>query len=655
MKCDAGAAICVIGDGSFFDASQSTGGEIKSTGYALQLEKGLNTSIKLNGAKISTSGTLSLMEVNADNGTTPTDIALIDLKNSTATAANNGQGLLLNVGNSSNLKFTASNSQLYGDIKAAADSLVNMELKSGSSLTGSIDPINLDIDASSQWNVTKNSDLENLTNAGTVSFTDPGASNTFKTVTVDSYVGVSGSKLAVNTYLDNDASKSDNLIISNTKVGTKVGNTTVGGPTDGGTATGQTSIYVTNRGGLGAQTVDKGILLVQAVQGATPAASATTAVDAFSLGHTVSAGAYEYSLYRNNDESWYLFSSKNQKDPDYSDEASATAVLGPLAQLYNTAILGSWRERMGGTAYANPEQLNMQRSAVAPLWVRVGGGKGRHAGGQDSLATISSITYSPDYKYDFNFLQMGGDVYQRHTEQGSRQVGGVYFTTGSIYGDVFSYDELTAARSKNATLAKVDNISLGAYWTQIGADGSYVDIVGQYTDHDLTVRQADEVTGSGHTWAASIEAGKAMALNSSWTLVPQAQLRWQNIRFNDMTAIASQKKVGTYRFDNNNSLETRLGVEARYKTGPLDVAWMRLDMLHEFKGNYTSKYTPVQTGQAQPQFSSSRKGSSLELLGGMELEVAKNVGVYGAVGYRQGLSHSGDHAWNAQVGVRWGF
>lgn len=333
------------------------------------------------------------------------------------------------------------------------------------------------------------------------------------------------------------------------------------------------------------------------------------------------------------------------------DEASSTSTFAPLAQLYNTAILGNWRERMGGMAYANPEQLSLQRSTVAPLWVRVGGGQGRHKGGEAAPATMNSIAYH----YDFNFLQMGGDVYQRPTEQGGRQVGGVYFTTGSIYGDVFSYDELSAARSSKATPTKMDNISLGAYWTQIGADGSYVDIVGQYSDHNLTVRQADDLTGKGHTWAASIEAGKAVALNSAWTLVPQTQLRWQSIRFKDMKAIASEKQVGTYRFNNNNSLEARLGLEARYKTKPLSGAWVRVDVLHEFQGNYTSSYTPVQAGQAQPQFTSARKGTSLELLGGMELEVAKNVAIYGAAGYRQGISHSGDHAWNAQLGVRWGF
>ncbi|WP_270994781.1 autotransporter outer membrane beta-barrel domain-containing protein, partial [Listeria seeligeri] len=73
---------------------------------------------------------------------------------------------------------------------------------------------------------------------------------------------------------------------------------------DGGTATGSTGIGILNVGGGGAATRTDGILVVQALNGA------TTAPGAFSLFAPVAAGAYEYFLFKGGvsagtGENWY--------------------------------------------------------------------------------------------------------------------------------------------------------------------------------------------------------------------------------------------------------------------------------------------------------------------------------------------------------------
>lgn len=647
--CGTNIAICITGDNSKLYANG--GGFIQATTNAVNISAGKNSYLQLSGMNIVTSGDFSIFEVQSNNGVssnTANDVNKISLINSIATSSNSGKGLLLNVGNNGHFIFDVNGSKIYGKIKSSSDSVVNMNLSNNSYLKGDIDHINLNVDTSSVWDVTGASSLYNLTNSGIISFSNE--NSLFHSITVDSYVG-SGGKLFINTYLDNDSSVSDKLVITKDQNPNTGNNSGFVSSRQSGQAVGKTNIYVNNRGGLGSLTTGLGIQVIEAQ------ANTTTNVDAFSLGHTVSAGAYEYTLHRDDNESWYLRSYKKSNVPDYSDESSGVSVLTPLAQLYNAATLSSWRERIGGMAYADTAQQPSQRSAVAPLWVRVGSGKGRHDGGEAYLATPSSTTYSPDYKYEINFLQMGGDLYQGLTANNARKAAGIFFTTGSINADVYSYDTVTSRRKNKHGQAKLESIALGAYWTYVAADGSYIDLVGQYASHDSSAQgNGDKLLGSGHSWAASVEAGKAYALNSQWKLAPQGQLRWQSIHMNTLNAVASGSKVGEYQLNGDNSLEARLGLEARYSNTKRSNVWARLDVLHEFKGVHRAQYSSLQGLSDRPLFTSNRQGTSVELRTGIDVELANDIALYGATSYRKGLrSQSGDHAWNLQLGIRWAY
>jgi outer membrane autotransporter protein len=85
-----------------------------------------------------------------------------------------------------------------------------------------------------------------------------------------------GGTMAINTFLGGDGSLSDRLVIN-------------GDPS----ATGNTSVHVTNVGGSGAETTANGILVVNAVNGA------TTSPGAFTLSNSeLRAGAFDYDLFR---------------------------------------------------------------------------------------------------------------------------------------------------------------------------------------------------------------------------------------------------------------------------------------------------------------------------------------------------------------------
>ncbi|MDC6663112.1 autotransporter outer membrane beta-barrel domain-containing protein, partial [Leclercia adecarboxylata] len=91
--------------------------------------------------------------------------------------------------------------------------------------------------------------LATLTNAGRIDLSNGGGAGDTFTV-VGNYVG-NGGALYLNTVLGDDSSASDKLVIST------------------GSASGTTGVGILNAGGAGASTVADGILVVQAINGAT--------------------------------------------------------------------------------------------------------------------------------------------------------------------------------------------------------------------------------------------------------------------------------------------------------------------------------------------------------------------------------------------------
>ncbi|MDV3467539.1 autotransporter domain-containing protein [Stenotrophomonas sp. C3(2023)] len=127
--------------------------------------------------------------------------------------------------------------------------------------------------------------LANVINAGRIDLSSNGSAGDRFTI-VGNYTG-NGGGLYLNTVLGDDSSASDRLLV------------------EGGRIAGQTGIGILNAGGTGAATTLDGIMVVQALNGATSTA------DAFALFNPISVGAYEYFLFKGGvsagtGENWYL-------------------------------------------------------------------------------------------------------------------------------------------------------------------------------------------------------------------------------------------------------------------------------------------------------------------------------------------------------------
>ncbi|WP_175174563.1 autotransporter outer membrane beta-barrel domain-containing protein [Achromobacter pestifer] len=490
-------------------------------------------------------------------------------------------------------------------------------------------------------------------NAGLINMgtgTPPGA-----TLTTPTYVGQGGT-IAMNTYLGADGSPSDRLVVN------------------GGMVSGASSLIVSNAGGAGAVTLGNGILLVEAVNGA------TTPMGAFTLGNPggyVAAGPYAYTLYRSSvdtsgQQSWYLRSTvdcaaapnnpacKNPEPPpnppgppvppsppappNYRPEVSTAVATPELALRYGSTFLDSLHERIGEERFQHP---SADMGGNARVWGRLIGVTGERNGSNAGILG----SRGPDFDYKIYGLQSGVDVYRRTNANGSMDHAGIYAAFGRATADVDHLDGRAAGQ------AAMDGVTLGSYWTHIGKEGWYIDAVIQGTRYDVDNGRSPaglNLHTRGFGFATSLESGYPVRLNEEWVIEPQAQLVFQNINLNDANDGAAK-----IRFSDVDSLRGRVGVrlartvELEPGQGGKRVAttWLRASLVNEFLTNPTTQFS-AQNGYVP--FRSDMKGMSVQLNVGADVGVKRNLSVYASAGSEISLKGDGQ-SFNGKVGLKLAF
>ncbi|MBJ8745080.1 autotransporter outer membrane beta-barrel domain-containing protein [Citrobacter farmeri] len=414
----------------------------------------------------------------------------------------------------------------------------SLTLQNGAQLTGWIDPTDVDIDAASRWNMTADSLINSLSNAGTIAISAP-TSNDVKTLTVEGdYTGNDG-LIAMNTALGGDDSPTDKLTVR-------------------GDSVGNTRVTVNNVGGTGAQTVN-GIELVQVDGNSAGNFALTTG--------TVEAGAYVYTLAKGTGgaaKNWYLTSkwagsvSPQEPKAPVVDPGAADA-LRPEAGSYisniaaaNTLFSTRLHDRLGEPQYTDALK---GEGLAASMWMRHVGGHERSSAGDGQLKTRSN-------RY---VLQLGGDIAQWSTDGTDR------WHLGVMGGYANAHSNTRSDRAGYGSDGRISGYSAGLYgtWYQNDADktGAYVDSWMLYNRFDSRVeadnREGDSYHSKGLT--ASLEAGytlKAGEFNgsqgtlNSWYVQPQAQVTWMGVKDS-----AHTRKDGTrIETQGDGNIQTRLGV-----------------------------------------------------------------------------------------------
>ncbi|HDS1147073.1 MULTISPECIES: autotransporter domain-containing protein [Stenotrophomonas] len=422
----------------------------------------------------------------------------------------------------------------------------------------------------------------NLANAGLLQLGGTGVGNTL--TVAGNYVGQDAT-IALNAYLAGDGAPSDRLVV------------------DGGAASGRSSLKVTNVGGPGAASMVDGVMVVQALNGATSTAGA------FTLYAPVSAGAHQYFLFKGGvspgtGQNWYMRSNQvveptpdtptpptpsddsglpgtgtppptpdaEPAEPDddgtvplYRVETALYSGVLPLLREASRASLGTFHERQG------EQRLLYSQGALRTAWGRL-------------VGQSSEIHWKGNARSGFDGevmgVQAGLDVWAMDSGNHRNQVGvfvGRTRAQGRSTGLALGWDNVDVGQSR------LDDKHVGLYWTLTGSEGGYLDAVALQSRYDGRVRSSRGlgfgIRGDGTT--LSLEAGKPLLRfgQSVWWLEPQAQVIWQRLSLDDRRDL-----VSTERFDSDNAWTARIGLRLAGDYQLADNGWQPYFKLNYWHG-----------------------------------------------------------------------
>jgi outer membrane autotransporter protein len=479
--------------------------------------------------------------------------------------------------------------------------------------------------------------LVSVSNSGLIDMTT-GSSSPNDTLTLKGNYTGNGGRLALQSVLGGDGSPSDRLVI------------------DQGVIGGSTAISVTNLGGAGAATLQDGIQVVQALNGASGNANA------FTLAAPVSAGAFDYRLFKGGvtagtAENYYLRSTVpvqppgpeiivplpspgerplppnpgTEPEPIYRKEVPIYAALFPAANQIVLAMLGTYHERMG-------DQSQQQSGNGLAGWGRVYGSSSR----QGFAGTVS-----PTLDSTVKGFQAGSDVYTATDDSGRTHRVGLFVSHSTLKGSVKGFNGGWQDLDAGKTTLRAD--SLGVYWTLIGANQAYLDLVltGSRFNGNNESDRGVKMKTRGHNITASAEVGWPVQVTQDWTVEPQAQL------IVGKTKLDSQNDgISDVKYDADTSVTSRLGVRLRGDYNVRGMPWQpyaRANVWHASAGDNSVIYNRT------TQIDTEQKSTTLEVSLGATVQVAPDVSLYGEVGYNRNLDSNTYNGREGTVGVRVAF
>lgn len=506
-----------------------------------------------------------------------------------------------------------------------------LNLRNGAVLSGWIDPLDVNIDQGSVWNMsggTGQNVLDTLTLAGSINSVSPSGIFVPRDLTVNNLVGQQGT-ITLNAVVGDDSSASDRIII------------------DGGSATGTTSLNIHNLGGAGGGTSGNGIEVVQAINGG------TTSSSAFKLGHPVYASAYEYTLLRgaldgSAPDNWYLSSNNASGLPNYRPGVSVSSSAALSAAATNMALMSHFYERSGfyginvspSPEASNPcvQNMTLWCDSESRAWGRyiyeniTHKGDGKGVNGESGAA----------FKQNINGIQLGNDLWRSIDENGNRQYAGVYATIGLGKADVAHTDGSSAGTNRT------DVYNLGAYFSHVRLNDAWIDAVvqGGLIDTRSSARDGGDFETEGYNAAASLEAGWPVLNRNGWKVEPHARAFYQIQTLNDTNDSYADIHFGDYQ-----SLQSSGGLRVSNSSfigNTKYSAWVDAGVGYEFKGE---SRTRIGSDTDAVNLTTKMRGSYADISVGGSIDLSNTLSMYTSANWTPRFDNT-EYSLGASLGVR---
>ncbi|CAN7423228.1 autotransporter-associated beta strand repeat-containing protein [Caulobacter sp. LjRoot300] len=454
-------------------------------------------------------------------------------------------------------------------------------------------------------------------NGGTIA---PGFAGNIGVLTIQGdYAGNNG-RLEIAAALGGDSSIASRLVVN-------------------GATSGTTQVNVTNRGGLGGQTVE-GIKIVD-VTGASEGRFVLDGDYVFNGDQAVIAGAYGYRLQQGGasspaDGDWYLRSAL----------LNPTAPNEPPLPLYQPGV--PIYEAYGANLQALNGLPTLQQRVGNRSWAvgasPEGGGAWGRLEATRNRANAAISTSLADQDIDSWKIQFGADQTLAETDKGERLVGGLTAYYGQADSDVRS-------TFGNGSI-KTNGYGVGATLIWYGLKGFYVDGQVQFSWHDSDLNSA--VLGElarnneGRGEALSLEVGKRIPLGAKLSVTPQIQTAYSDVRFDPFIDPAG----ATVTPDRGDSLKTRWGVSLDRQNawgGGRSHVYGLINLNYEWLDG-----TRVRVSGTPLDYATERLSGELGVGGSVGWR--NGVALYGEVSGNSPLKNLGDgYMLKASVGVRVAF
>lgn len=272
------------------------------------------------------------------------------------------------------------------------------------------------------------------------------------------------------------------------------------------------------------------------------------------------AGAYAYRLYKGGvstpaDGDWYLRSA-------LIDGGTPTGPLyqagAPVYETYAMALQGfneleTLQQRVGNRSWM---AVMVETGALPETTGTNSGTWGRIITRHTSMEAKVSTT-GAGLDVDIWQMQAGADQ-QLYVGEAGNLVGGLSARYGTIAGDVTSV-------FGNGSI-KSTGYGLGGSLTWYGSGGFYLDAQANLTWYDSALGSSTTATGlvsgnGGFGYAIGLEAGQQVQLNHRWSVTPQAQLAYSDVRYDRFTDVYG----AAVSLAEADDLIIRLGLSADYK------------------------------------------------------------------------------------------